>query len=92
MSLSFSSEEFGFKFGTSKSSIPQKPIDETPFCIAILADFGGRSNRGLCEAGASLGARRRILVDVDNIENLPAKLGAQLHIPIGSGGGGEDAV
>ncbi len=86
MSLAFSSEEFGFAFRSSKSSMHQKPTDETPFCIAILADFGGRGNRGLCETGESLAGRRRIMVDVDNIENLPAKLGVQLHIPIGSGG------
>jgi len=72
-----------FELGTLTSFAPRKAKDNTPFCIAVLGDFSGRSNRGLCEAGTSIAARRRISVDVDNMEGLPMRLGCELHIPIG---------
>jgi len=73
-----------FELGTLTSFAPRKAKDNTPFCVAVLSDFSGRSNRGLCETGPSIAARRRIPVDVDNMEDLPMKLGCELHIPLGS--------
>jgi len=73
-----------FQLGTQTSFAPRKAKDDTPFSIAILADFSGRSNRGLCETGPSLAARRRIAVDVDNLDNLPMRLGCEIHVPLGS--------
>ena len=73
-----------FQLGTQTSFAPRKANDDTPFCIAILADFSGRSNRGLCETGPSLTARKRIAVDVDNLEDLPMKLGCEIHVPLGN--------
>ena len=83
MSLQFSPERMEFQLGTQTSFAPRKANDDTPFCLAILADFSGRGNRGLCETGPSLAARRRIAVDVDNLEGLPMKLGCEIHIPFG---------
>jgi type VI secretion system protein ImpC len=85
--MQFSSGQIEFELGTQTSFSPWKAKEDTPFCIAILADFGGRGNRGLCEKGASLGARGRIAVDVDNLEELPGKLGCEIQIPLGSGNG-----
>ncbi len=87
MSMQFSSGQIEFELGTQTSFSPWKAKEDTPFCIAILADFGGRRNRGLCEKGASLGARRRIGVDVDNLEELPKKLCCEIRIPLGSNNG-----
>ena len=84
MSVQFSPEKMEFQLGTQTSFAPRKAKDDTPFCIAILADFSGRGNRGLCETGPSLTARRRIAVDVDNLEDLPMKLGCEIHVPLGS--------
>jgi type VI secretion system protein ImpC len=84
MSMQFSSEKMEFQLGTQTSFAPRKAKDDTPFCIAILADFSGRSNRGLCETSPSLAARKRIAVDVDNLEDLPMKLGCEVHVPLGS--------
>ena len=84
MSVQFSPEKMEFQLGTQTSFAPRKANDDTPFCIAILADFSGRGNRGLCETGPSLTARRRIAVDVDNLEDLPMKLGCEIHVPLGS--------
>ena len=81
-----------FEFGTCTSPAPRKAKDDTPFCIAILADFSGRGNRGLCESGSSLAARGRVLVDVDNVEELPMKLGSELHVAFGSKDGPRTAV
>ncbi len=82
--MQFSPEKMEFQLGTQTSFAPRKAKGDTPFCIAILADFSGRGNRGLCETGPSLAARRRIAVDVDNLEGLPMKLGCEIHIPLGS--------
>ena len=73
-----------FELGTLTSFAPRKAKDNTPFCVAVLSDFSGRGNRGLCETGPSIAARRRIPVDVDNMEEMPMKLGCELHIPLGS--------
>lgn len=83
MSTNFTSGNIEFAFRTSKSAAPERPSDDTPFCLAVLGDFSGRSNRGLCETGAALAARRPIIVDVDNFDRLPGKLGAEIHIPVG---------
>jgi type VI secretion system protein ImpC len=82
--MQFSPEKMEFQLGTQTSFAPRKANDDTPFCIAILADFSGRRNRGLCETGPSLAARKRIAVDVDNLEDLPMKLGCEIHVPLGS--------
>ncbi len=82
--MQFSQEKMEFQLGTQTSFAPRKAKDNTPFCIAIIADFSGRGNRGLCETGPSLAARKRIAVDVDNLDDLPMKLGCEIHVPLGS--------
>jgi type VI secretion system protein ImpC len=84
MTMQFSPEKMEFQLGTQTSFAPRKAKDDTPFCIAILADFSGRGNRGLCETGPSLATRKRIAVDVDNLEDLPMKLGCEIHVSLGS--------
>ncbi|MHC4557941.1 MAG: type VI secretion system contractile sheath domain-containing protein, partial [Planctomycetota bacterium] len=84
MSRQLSLGNVDFELGTLTSFAPRKAKDDTPFCIAVLADFSGRGNRGLYETGPLLAARRRISVDVDNLQDLPMKLGSELHIPLGS--------
>ncbi|HUT28284.1 MAG TPA: type VI secretion system contractile sheath large subunit [Sedimentisphaerales bacterium] len=86
MSMQFSSAKVDFELGTLTSPAPAKAREDTPFCMAILADFSGRGNRGLCETGPSLASRRAVRVDVDNIESLPARFGTELYIPVGAAG------
>ncbi|MHC4144340.1 MAG: type VI secretion system contractile sheath small subunit, partial [Planctomycetota bacterium] len=71
-----------FELSTLASFALRKAKDNVPFCMAVLADFTGRGNSGLRETGPPLAARRRILVDVDNLDELPGKLGCGLHIPL----------
>jgi type VI secretion system protein ImpC len=79
--------DFEFELGTQTSFSPRKAKEDTPFYIAILADFSGRGNRALCETGSSLAARKRIAVDVDNLELLPKQLGCELNVPLGGSDG-----
>ncbi len=92
MPTQFSSEKIGFELSTLTSFAPAKVRDKTPFRIAILADLSGRNNRGLGEVSLSLASRRLIPVDVDNIEDLPAKLGTEIHVPIGDKDGPRIAI
>lgn len=92
MSTQFSSEKIGFELSTLTSFAPAKVRDKTPFRIAILADFSGRDNRGLSEVSLSLASSRLIPVDVDNIEELPTRLGTEIHIPISSEDGPRIAI
>jgi type VI secretion system protein ImpC len=87
MAMQFSSGKMDFELTTSFKTVPKQTSEQRSFCIAIMADFSGRSNRGLCESGAPLAARRRIPVDVDNFGKLPAKLGTEIHIPVGNSDG-----
>jgi type VI secretion system protein ImpC len=59
---------------------------DTPFRVAILSDFSGRANRGLFEIGPELAGRRLLRVDRDNLDDLPGKMGAQIHLPVGGKG------
>jgi type VI secretion system protein ImpC len=92
MSMQLSSDKIGFELSTLTSFAPAKVRDKTPFRVAILADFSGRDNRGLSEVSLSLASNRLIPVDVDNIEELPTKLGTEIHIPIGSEDGPRIAI
>jgi type VI secretion system protein ImpC len=80
--MQFSMGNVDFELSTSTSPAPLRTADDTPFCIAILADFSGRGNRGLGETSSSLAARQRIHVDVDNFEALLAKLETEIHVPV----------
>jgi type VI secretion system protein ImpC len=81
-------ENADFEFRTLTSFAPPLAKDDTPFCIAVLADFSGRGSIGPSETRPALAGRRRVLVDVDNLEELPGKLDCKLHIRLG----GRDSV
>jgi len=56
-----------------------QPTSETPFCVAILGDFTGRSSRGLCEP-ATISQRRAFVVDRDNFDEVLSRLQVELHL------------
>lgn len=62
------------------------PDSETPFHLALLGDFSGRGNRGICETGAKLAGRHAILVDRDNFDEVMAKLAPEIRLPVGRDG------
>jgi type VI secretion system protein ImpC len=61
-----------------------RPSPETPFRIAILGDFSGRANRAISE-GKTIGARRVVLVDRDNFDEVLSRSGAEIQLGIGNG-------
>jgi type VI secretion system protein ImpC len=84
-SLSFGKIEVGLTAGgTPVAGVPEAA---GPFRIALLGDFSGRSSRGLQDPGAKLAGRRALVVDRDNCDQAPAKLGAAVRLEAPGGGG-----
>ncbi|HWA98081.1 MAG TPA: type VI secretion system contractile sheath small subunit, partial [Pirellulales bacterium] len=55
-------------------------IDEPPFRIVVLADLSGRGNRKQCETGSKLARRSVLSVDVDNFDDVLARLQPRLTV------------
>lgn len=60
--------------------------DETPFRIALIGDWSGRANRSLFATSSELAFWRPLVVDRDNLDQVMAKLGVKLHLPVTSDG------
>lgn len=83
----FTLEEFEGEFvATMEEAVAARPLPETPFCIALLGDWSGRTNRGLSASTAELAGWRPLLIDRDNLDQLIAKLAPKLHLPVGANG------
>ncbi len=52
------------------------------FRLALLGDFSGRANAGKIETGADLAARKPIRVDVDNLDDVIARMQIELALPL----------
>ena len=65
-------------FGTIDSAAEpiEAPKPESPFRIAVLADFSGRRNRGETGSSEEIGARRLYRVSRDSLDEVMAKLDA----------------
>ena len=64
--------------GDDSSAIPS---EDTPFRIAVLGDFSGRSSP--VRAVSKVANCRALLVDRDNFESVLAKMGPELSLPLG---------
>jgi len=75
-------------FGTIESAGEpiEAPKPESPFRIGFLADFSGRQNRGETGSSAEVAARRLLRVSRDNLDDVMAKLGVRLELPVGDDG------
>jgi len=62
------------------------PSDDRPFRVLLIGDWSGRRNRGLSASSEELKAWRPLLVDRDNLDQLIARLGVKLYIPLTSDG------
>lgn len=62
-----------------KRRIDATPEPDSPFHILLLGDFSGRASRGISEP---ILGRRPIFVDRDEIEDLPARLNAEIRLPL----------
>jgi type VI secretion system protein ImpC len=54
----------------------------TKFRLAVLGDFSGRANAGTLATGAALGAARPLKVDVDNLDDVIARLKLKLNLDL----------
>jgi len=70
----------GVNLRAGEQTVGARPTSETPFCIAILGDFSGRSNRGVLEP-ETVPERRTYLIDRDNFDEVLSKLRPELHLP-----------
>jgi hypothetical protein len=72
-------------FGTMPSADAplEAPKPESPFRIALLADFSGRQNRGVTGSSEEIAARRLLRVSRDSLDDVMAKLEVQLELPVG---------
>jgi type VI secretion system ImpB/VipA family protein len=62
------------------------PRPESPFRIAVLGDFSGRQNRSEIGSPADIAARRLVRVTRDTLDDVMAKMGVALEVPVGDGG------
>jgi type VI secretion system protein ImpC len=85
--MQFSSEKAEYHLGTQTLHARRQAGERTPFCIAVLGDFSGRANQGVCETGQALATRARHAIDVDTLDHLPSRLNTRLQIPVGTGDG-----
>ena len=53
------------------------------FRLAVLGDFSGRANAGLLETGEDLAKRKPISVDVDNLDDVLARMSLKLSLDLG---------
>lgn len=56
------------------------------FRLALLGDFSGRASKGVIEQGAALAVRKPLKVDVDNLDDVLARLAPSIHVPLGDEG------
>ncbi|HMD97124.1 MAG TPA: type VI secretion system contractile sheath large subunit [Terriglobia bacterium] len=78
--FSFGEVNVDVSLGRDKAQYQAEP--DAPFRIVILGDFSGRANRGISEAGAGLANRRAVVLDRDNFDQVLAKLGARIDLPL----------
>jgi type VI secretion system protein ImpC len=65
-----------------RQRIYEPPTEETPFRVAILGDFSGRASREIFESGPKLANQKAMVVDSDNFEEVMARLGVALDMPV----------
>jgi hypothetical protein len=66
---------------------PRAAVAGAKFRLALLGDFSGRANAGTLETGKALGVRKPIKVDVDNLDQVLARLAPTLSLPLAEDGG-----
>jgi type VI secretion system protein ImpC len=79
-----------FDFGSvnlsaGENDLNARPRAETPFRIVILGDFSGRQNHGQSDANG-ISKRRPLQIDRDNFDEIVARLGVELQLPLGESG------
>ncbi|WP_321471663.1 type VI secretion system contractile sheath domain-containing protein [uncultured Paludibaculum sp.] len=71
----------GREKSASREQADAKPDPGTPFRVLVLGDFSGRANRSVMETGRKLAARKPILVDRDNFDDVLKRLNPHIDLP-----------
>lgn len=71
-----------FKIVASMEEAQGVPEPETRFRVLVLGDFSGRVGRGLFDPGSALAQRCVRLVDRDNLDEVMARLGVEIRLPL----------
>jgi len=74
----------GVHLNAGQSPTGARPRSDTPFAVAILGDFSGRTSRGLRD-GKTVCERRAILIDRDNFDEVLAGFEVELHLATAEG-------
>lgn len=67
---------------------PARPLDDTPFRIALLGDFSGRASRGATDTGPALARRPVWRIDRDDLDDIMREVGPTLKLRLDDGGSG----
>jgi type VI secretion system protein ImpC len=70
------------KLTASGADSPAVPHEDTPFCIALMGDFTGRSSRR--QSDSNLANRRAVAIDRDNFDEVMARLKPALSLALGA--------
>ena len=81
---------YEINFGSLAPAAP--PVQGAAFRLAVLGDFSGRASKGMVELGAKLAARKPLRVDVDNLDDMLARLAPRIVVPVGDEGTVEIAI
>ena len=76
--------DYAVSFGRIGKSAPAPP--GPAFRLAVLGDFSGRANAGIVETGAALTRRKPLKADVDNLDDLVARLAPKITIALDDAG------
>jgi type VI secretion system protein ImpC len=71
-----------FKIVASMEEARGAPEPQTRFRVLVLGDFSGRANRGLFDPRSALAERCIHLVDRDNLDEVMARLGVEIRLPL----------
>ena len=77
----------GVRYDVSFGRLDARPrAAQAAFRLALLGDFSGRASKGALESGAALAARKPLKVDVDNLDDVLARLAPRILVPLGDEG------
>ncbi len=78
----FSFGEIHLDVNPHEKSETSVSLVERPFHIAVLGDFSGRRSRSVMETGRELAAKRPIVIDRDNFDDVVERLAVELDLPV----------
>src|SRR5262245_45342150 len=82
MSPNFSSGPIDSMLDTQQPFSQHVPEPDVPFRIVVLGDFSHRGASAVSASHPKLSERRPVLIDRDNFDDVLARMGIELELPI----------